>query len=156
MTGGWVVREASHTDAPACCTVVRRSIVELCQSDHHGEADALESWLANKTVANFEAWLRSRQSVALVADDPSRGILGVALLTLDGTLALLYVAPSARFQGVSTALLAAVEDAARRAGLRAVTLKTTATARRFYLRRGYAPVEDGTRLSKALASAPVA
>ena len=135
--------------------VVRRSIVELCEEDHHGEADALDAWLANKTVANFEAWLRSLHTVALVADDPSDGLLGVALLSLDGTLTLLYVAPSARFQGVSTTLLAAVEDAARHKGLAAVTVKTTATARRFYLRRGYAPAEDGICLSKSLAPAPL-
>jgi hypothetical protein len=46
-------RRAVLSDADAACEVVRRSIVDLCQADHHGDSDILAKWLANKTPANF-------------------------------------------------------------------------------------------------------
>ena len=67
---------------------------------------------------------------------------GFGLLDRGGSIALLYVSPDVRFQGVSKALLAAMEDAARSAGVRTLTLDSTGTARRFYARSGYVPAGD--------------
>src|SRR5262245_3540671 len=100
----FMIRRATPSDAVDACEVVRRSINELCFEDHRGDNETLTQWLANKTVANFNQWIRSERHLALVAEGAS-GLIGFALLNLNGQLALLYVSPDARFQGVSKALL---------------------------------------------------
>jgi GNAT superfamily N-acetyltransferase len=60
-----------------------------------------------------------------------------------GMILLNYVAPEARYAGVSTALLEAMEKASVQRGLAFSRLETTKTAERFYLARGYAPEEGG-------------
>jgi GNAT superfamily N-acetyltransferase len=57
-----------------------------------------------------------------------------------------YVAPTARFHGVSTALLAALETRAAQRGNARCTLLSTETAHRFYLSRGYR--DDGPPVGK--------
>lgn len=96
----------------------------------------LADWLANKTEANFESWIRSARHIAVVAAGVSE-IIGFALLSRDGQLALLYVSPDARFQGVSKAMLATLEREAISAGIRELSLNSTSTAKSFYLARGY-------------------
>lgn len=54
-----------------------------------------------------------------------------------GEVTLCYVAPSVRFNGVGKALLAALEDQAARAGVEALRLDSTRTAKAFYLRNGF-------------------
>jgi zinc D-Ala-D-Ala carboxypeptidase len=130
------IRRAVASDAGAACRTVRRSIAELCAEDHHGDADTIAEWLANKTEANFESWINSDRLVAMVAEGPA-GVIGFGLLGLNGTLALLYVSPDARFQGVSKSLVTALEREAAAAGVREITLGSSLTARRFYERCGY-------------------
>ena len=99
---------------------------------------SLASWLANKTPANFERWIGSGEHVALVAERNNE-LVGFGLLSLGGSIALLYVSPDARFSGVSKLLLSALEHAAIAAGIYELKLESSATALRFYERRGYAP-----------------
>jgi GNAT superfamily N-acetyltransferase len=132
------IRHALLSDATAACEVVRRSIVELCYSDHHGDPDTLARWLANKTPANFERWITSGEHVAIAAESEG-ALVGFGLLNLQGTIALLYVSPDARFRGVSKGLLAALEGEAIAAGIRELKLESSLTALPFYSRFGYAP-----------------
>jgi len=132
------IRDAAIADAPAACEVVRRSIAELCIENHRSDEATLAAWLGNKTVANFEAWINSDRHVALVAEG-SAGVIGFGLLNREGAITLLYISPESRFQGVSKALLVALEEAARSTGIRKLTVGSTATARRFYLGSGYVP-----------------
>jgi len=129
-------RRAVPSDAVGACEVVRRSITELCDDDHRGDPTSLASWLANKTPGNFERWIRSGEHVALVAERDSE-LVGFALLSLGGSIALLYVSPDARFSGVSKLLLSALEHAAVAAGIHELKLESSATALRFYERCGY-------------------
>jgi GNAT superfamily N-acetyltransferase len=55
----------------------------------------------------------------------------------DGEITLNYVSPAARFRGVSSALLAALERRARERGNTHCQLLSTETAHRLYLNRGY-------------------
>jgi GNAT superfamily N-acetyltransferase len=55
----------------------------------------------------------------------------------DGAIALNYLVPEARFQGIGKAMLAALEKEARRRGLSEVKLGSTVTAHKFYRRNGY-------------------
>jgi GNAT superfamily N-acetyltransferase len=63
-----------------------------------------------------------------------------------GEITLNYVAPAARFRGVSTAMLKALEARAAARGNTRCTLLSTEAAHRFYLSRGYA--EDGAPQGK--------
>jgi GNAT superfamily N-acetyltransferase len=133
------VRDAVPEDAPAACEVMRRSIAELCVADHRNEPAILGRWLSNKTPENFKSWIRPDNSLLVAIEDGS--ILAVGSITDAGEIALNYVSPDARFRGVSTTLLAALETRAIEQGHERCTLTSTETARRFYLARGYS--EDG-------------
>src|SRR5262245_36740921 len=118
---GLIVRPARAVDAPAACAIVRRSITDLCVDDHQGDRATIAAWLDNKTVANFSAWIESAQHAARIALDEN-GPQGFGLLKHDGTVALLYIDPAARFRGVSKALLESLEHAAAELDLHEVAL----------------------------------
>jgi hypothetical protein len=42
------IRDATPADAEAACKVMRQSIAELCEADHHDDQKILAAWLANK------------------------------------------------------------------------------------------------------------
>nr|WP_246215884.1 GNAT family N-acetyltransferase [Microvirga makkahensis] len=132
---------------------MRRSIQDLCHADHSGNAAKLADWLSNKTPENVAAWISHPQSHVFVAAE-GETILGVAAMTAAGEITLNYVAPDARFRGVSKALIERLEVQARELGLDRCTLNSTETARQFYLSLGYqeqiAPANGPCRMAKAL------
>lgn len=130
------IRRARIADAEAACDVIRRSIIRLCGPDHHDNPAAIEVWLANKTPEQIRAWIRLRDNNFFVAADEGE-IVSVGCVTNEGEIMLNYVSPSARFRGVSKAMLAKLEATARRRGAKVSTLRSTETARRFYLSAGY-------------------
>jgi GNAT superfamily N-acetyltransferase len=134
------IRDARPEDAEAACDVLRRSISELCVADHGNDPAILTAWLANKRPEIVAAWARQPGNSLLVA---VRGdaILAVGSVTDAGEITLNYVAPEARFRGVSRALLRALEARAAERGNARCTLTSTETARRFYRSAGY--VDDG-------------
>jgi GNAT superfamily N-acetyltransferase len=130
------IRRAVLSDAAIACSLVCQSIKELCVADHKGDESTITAWLANKSESSFCRWITSAQHVALVAE--RRGeILGFGLLNRTGKLALLYVAPMARLEGISTSLLVALEEEAIALGLKQISLESSITAKRFYQARGY-------------------
>jgi GNAT superfamily N-acetyltransferase len=133
------IRNALEEDATDACRVIRRSITELCTSDHRNDPAILTSWLSNKTAETFASWIRQPSNSVLVAVDAGI-ILGVGSVTDAGEINLNYVSPDARFRGVSRKLLRALEAKAMERGNVRCTLTSTLTARRFYRDRGY--VED--------------
>lgn len=153
------IRDASPEDAPAACIVLKRSIAELCVADHRNDSAILAQWLGNKTHENFRAWVNQPDNSILVAV-ANQTILAVGSVTDAGMIGLNYVSPDARFQGVSRALLRALEVRAAARGNHRCHLTSTETARRFYLSNGYvengAPVggfgtSSGYPMTKALA-----
>jgi GNAT superfamily N-acetyltransferase len=130
------IRQAREEDAEAAGIVLRRSITELCGSDHREDTATLAAWLANKTPENVRAWIRNPGNYMVVADDGGT-ILGVGAIQSSGRISLNYVSPDARFQGISKALVFGLEAKALELGLAACTLESTSTARRFYLAIGY-------------------
>jgi GNAT superfamily N-acetyltransferase len=129
-------RDAVPDDASAGCVVMRRSIAELCVADHKNDPMILARWLGNKTVENFVAWINQPDNSLLVAVEEGR-MLAVGSVTDAGSIGLNYVSPDARFQGVSRALLRALEARVLARNNRRCTLTSTETARRFYLSNGY-------------------
>jgi len=134
-----IVRDATAADAVAACEVMRASIAELCAADHGNDADVLARWLANKTPEHFASWLADADASLMVAVE-DEVVLAVGRVKDDGEITLNYVAPAARFRGVSTALLNAMEVRARSRGATHCHLASTETARRFYLARDYTEI----------------
>ena len=130
------VRKAEPKDAEAAVAVLRRSITELCTLDHHGDADTLAKWLANKTPENFLSWLATEDNFCIVAETNDQ-IVGVGLLHRSGEVRLCYLAPGAQGQGLGKAVHVALEEKAREWGLRRLHLESTVSARPFYERVGY-------------------
>jgi GNAT superfamily N-acetyltransferase len=130
------IRDALPEDAESVCQVLRRSISELCIADHENRPELLERWLSNKTPEIIASWIAQPGNSMLVVANGS-AIIGVGLVTDKGEINLNYVAPEARFQGVSRSLLGALESRAIKQGNTRCTLSSTVTARRFYLSGGY-------------------
>ncbi len=130
------VRRASSGDAAEAALLLRRSIVELCAADHRGEPALVSGWIENKTEENVLRWIGDPAGAVFVAEVGGK-LAGVGMVRTDGEVLLNYVHPEARFRGVSGALMDALEAEARAAGRGVCRLESTATARRFYERRGY-------------------
>jgi GNAT superfamily N-acetyltransferase len=133
------IRDATSDDAAAACAVLRASIAELCVADHHDKPAILGRWLANKTPENLAAWIADREASLLLAVEDDV-VLAVGAVRNDGEITMNYVSPTARFRGVSSALLSAMEARAKERGNTACNLLSTETAHRFYLNRGYVVV----------------
>jgi GNAT superfamily N-acetyltransferase len=139
------IREARLDDADRACDVLRRSISQLCVADHGNDPAILSAWLANKTPEIVAAWISQNGNSLLLATEGD-AILAVGSVTDAGEITLNYVAPEARFRGVSRALLRALEVRAAERGNRRCRLTSTETAHRFYQSAGY--VDDGAPAGK--------
>jgi GNAT superfamily N-acetyltransferase len=139
------IRDATPDDAEAACAVLRASISRLCGADHGNDPAILSRWLGNKTPEIVAGWARQPGNSLLVAVD-GNAVLAVGSVTDDGEITLNYVAPQARFRGISRAMLAALEARAAERGNSRCTLTSTETAHRFYLAGGY--VDDGPPAGK--------
>lgn len=124
-------------DASAACTLLRRSIEEGCEPDHRGRPDILQAWLGNKTADNVAAWFAAPTNYAVLAERDGE-LLGLALLTQAGKLALCYVQPDLLRSGVGGALLGAVEAQARAWNIGKLHLQSPGSAAAFFERHGYA------------------
>ena len=116
------VRVAVAADAQAACNVLRRSIAECCEVDHKNDRAILDAWLGNKTPQMVESWFVSPTNFSVVAELDG-AVAGVALLTGAGKLALCYVLPEARVQGLGKAMLARVEEQVLCWGVKALQLQ---------------------------------
>jgi GNAT superfamily N-acetyltransferase len=132
------VRVATVQDADVACYVLRRSITECCVEDHKNGASVLDLWLKNKTAENVRTWFQHPGNFPVVAEVDGK-IVGVALMSKSGEVALCYLVPEARFIGAGKALLSLMEMEAARRGVGSLHLESTATARAFYLRNGFLP-----------------
>lgn len=150
------IRHATAEDAAAACEVLRRSITELCGSDHMDDPAVLGAWLANKTQRNVAAWIADPGRCTLVAAGTDGAILGVGMANATGEIALNYVSPDARFRGISRALVGALEDWLRGLGRSRCRLVSTETACRFYTGLGYRPDGPAQPAFGVAASQPMA
>ncbi len=130
------IRTACPADAEAAADVLRRSIRELCVQDHQNEPQILDPWLANKTPEVFLGWLAREGEPILVAERDGR-ILAVGGVRRPDEILLNYVAPEARFQGVSKLLLVSMEGLLIGFGAKRAHLTSTRTAYAFYYAAGY-------------------
>lgn len=120
--------------------VLTRSITELCAMDHRNDSDVIARWTANKTPDGIAGMLGNPANTMLVAESDG-AVAAVGMLVGDDEIGLNYVHPAHRFKGVSTALLAAMEELLRARGVTTARVKSTLTAHEFYRARGF--VDDG-------------
>jgi GNAT superfamily N-acetyltransferase len=139
-----IIRDAVSEDAAAACQTMRRSIAELCSADHHNDPTILQRWLNDKTPEIFRTWIKPDNSLLVVIGN--NRILAVGCVTNTGEITSNYVSPDARFRGVSSALLTALEHRTREHRNQTCELESTETARRFYFARGYS--ENGPASAK--------
>lgn len=137
MQIGIEIRRAGPDDAQAACDLLRRAIAEGCEPDHRDRAGVLDAWLGNKTPANVASWFTTPSNYAVVAVRGGQ-LLGLALLTQAGKVALCYVLPEAIRSGVGRALLGAVEEQARAWCVSKLHLHSPGSAAGFFERHGYA------------------
>jgi len=130
------IRIATPDDASAACDILRRSITECCVADHQNDATVLAAWLGNKTPDMVGSWFQSGTNFSIVGAEAGQ-LLGVALLTRAGKVALCYLAPAARRRGIGTALMLRLEEQARLWSIKTLQLHSTADAEAFFAARGY-------------------
>jgi GNAT superfamily N-acetyltransferase len=139
------IRDAAPDDAVEACRVLRESISRLCVADHRNDPAILNAWLANKTPETVAAWIGQKGNSLLLAVEGD-AVLAVGSVTDAGEITLNYVAPAARFRGISRALLRALEAKAVERGNSRCRLTSTETAHRFYQSAGYR--DDGAPTGK--------
>lgn len=135
-----IVRRALPEDVPAMSRVLTASITVLCALDHGDDPHAIAAWTGNKSIEGVSAMLANPKLQMFVAERDEL-VVAVGAVTLDGGVALNYVAPEARFSGVSSALLVELEKALVELGHGEGRLEGTKTALGFYQSRGW--VLDG-------------
>jgi GNAT superfamily N-acetyltransferase len=135
------VRRATEADIPAMSEVLTRSIIELCALDHKNDRAAIAFWTANKTPDGVRRILENTDVQLFVAVHDGE-VAAVGCVQSGNEIGLNYVHPAHRFKGVSRALLAAMEQAMREAGVNEARLKATQTAHAFYRANGWQDVGD--------------
>ena len=130
------IRKAVPLDAASACSLLRRAIAQGCEADYRDRPGILDTWLGNKTPDNVATWFSSSTNFAIIAERDGE-LLGLALLTQAGKLALCYVQPEAVRSGVGSAMLAVVEEQARAWEIRKLHLHSPGSATPFFERHGY-------------------
>ena len=115
----------------------RQSIERLCLRDHRNDPAIVAAWTTNKTTEGLAAAFTEPDLSWRIARTPQDQIAGVGLLGPDGTIRAVYVHPDHVARGVGSSLLFALEEIARAAGQRVLSLESTATAHDFYRRHGF-------------------
>jgi GNAT superfamily N-acetyltransferase len=138
--------------------IVRRSIVELCSDDHHGDEATLSQWLGNKTPAHFRQWIGNQDNHCVVGLLDG-ALAGVGLLRRSGAartgeILLMYLKPEATRRGLGRAIHAALEARAREWQLAELHLGSTRNARCFYEGLGYRSTGDPRHVVGVLSSHP--
>jgi GNAT superfamily N-acetyltransferase len=151
---GVVVRLACVEDAAVVTDVLRRSISQLCVQDHQNDSESLELWLKNKTIPTVRTWFGSPKLCCVVACIDGV-VSGSAAMSAEGEVLLCYVDPGARFQGVSAAMLVALESEAQNRRLAEIRLSSTITAKRFYQERGYTAIGAPKQMFGLVAGIPM-
>ncbi|MDV3252308.1 GNAT family N-acetyltransferase [Devosia sp. BK] len=134
------IRRAILADVPAMSRVLIDSITELCVTDHRDDEKALAAWTANKSEAGVAKTVANPDLRVFVAELDGE-IAAVGAVDTSGKIGLNYVAPTARFRGVSKALLHRLEQELLALGFEEGHLEATETARRFYRSAGW--LENG-------------
>lgn len=137
------IRTAVLSDAAKVSELLRSAILQSCSQDHKNDPAILSAWLGNKNPETVGAWLVSPSNYAVVAE-ADQEIVGIALVTCNGKIALFYVSPQAQQTGIGKRMLRALEEQASAWKLSMVQIASTSTAQTFFLRQQYSVQGEAT------------
>ncbi len=128
-----LVRRYQAEDAQAIARLFRETIQKINSQDYSPEQIA--AWVGKHE--DLAAW-RARLAVKnpFVAIQESQ-VVGFAELESDGHIDCFYVHHACQGQGVGTALMHAIEQAAQQADLKRLYAEVSITARPFFAARGF-------------------
>jgi putative acetyltransferase len=133
MTRAFIIRQRIEGDSAALAEIFRRSIQEVASRDYRPAQ--IEAW--SRFADENTAWdRRLRTRLVWVAEEQGQPI-GFIQLELPDHIDLIYVHPAHMRKGVATALLATVEEAARRNGINLLNVEASITSRPFFEARGF-------------------
>lgn len=136
-----VVRLARPADVRDMSRVLIASITELCVADHQGDSAVIAAWTANKSESGV---LQMLAGGGLHVAERMNSVVGVCAFNGD-EITLNYVDPTHRRTGVSAAMMGELERILATRGIATARLKSTATARAFYLSQGW---KDGEQVPR--------
>lgn len=132
-------RKASAADREGIWRVHTAAIRQTCAS--HYSPQQIESWAGLLSPQSYDRALAEQE--LLVAVDEGGQVLGFGQLDLiKSEIEAIYVDPARGGRGIGRALLAALEQSARREGLQALQLAATLNAVGFYEQAGYRHGQD--------------
>jgi L-amino acid N-acyltransferase YncA len=134
--GDTTIREATPKDAEAACSVLVRSITEICAPYYENDKEILAQWLENKTLANVQRWIESDRTYCVVAMNGKGLVVGFASIS-GCEIMLNYVLPEALHRGIGKGMLQALETHAIASGKDHIEVVSTISAKAFYERNGY-------------------
>jgi hypothetical protein len=85
-----LVRCARDGDEGPASDLVRRSVTELCATDHRGDAQVLARWLADKTPGDFRRRIGSADKSVCVAVRDDGRLAAVGMVAWRGEILLNY------------------------------------------------------------------
>jgi len=130
------IRAAGMHDAQAISQVIVQALQQSNAQDY--PAAVIERVASNFTPAAVAQLLAIRQVLVAEFDDE---VVGTA--SLDGDVVrTVFVAPSVQGRGVGRALMSAVEQLARQAGVCRLAVPSSLTAQAFYAALGYSLVRE--------------
>ncbi len=157
---GGRVRRYHPKDAAAVVALFRDTVRRVNIRDY--SPDQVRAWAPDDLGVGWAGKLAGRFTVLVEAGG---SVLGFADLEDDGHFDHLFVHADFQRCGVGRALVAVVEDEARRRGLRRIFTEASITARPFFERQGYVVLQEQTvhsrgqafinyRMEKILETAP--
>ncbi|TQK20582.1 GNAT family acetyltransferase [Microbacterium sp. SLBN-154] len=149
MSGVARIRPYRRGDAAATLAVFLDAVTVTAAADYSPEQIAAWARPEDRSVAEWDARRRSRNTYVALVDDEVAGFSDVSAA---GYVDMMFVASRHAGGGVATALLAALEEEARALGATRLFADVSITARPFFARRGFTvqaeqrPVRAGVEL----------
>jgi putative acetyltransferase len=136
MSAAFTVRPWRESDTEELGEVFRKSVREVASRDYRPAQ--IEAWM--KAPGEIETWTeRMRNRTTFVAEAQGR-LIGFIQYEPPDHIDMTYVHPQSQRVGVASALLAAIEDEARRHGVKLLNVEASITSRPFFLARGFETV----------------
>jgi histone acetyltransferase (RNA polymerase elongator complex component) len=130
------IRKATPKDAEGACSVLVRSIKEICAPYYQNDENVIAEWLHNKTPENVRQWIEFKESFCVVAVDSRGQIVGFACIC-GCEILLNYLVPEVLHKGIGKRMLQALESHGITSGLERIELVSSIPAKPFYERNGY-------------------